>query len=340
MDKGKTKQTIAKFIRLIIAVGAALGFWALLGEHLWYKYIVSPVVVFPEELQFTKRHEFSQQQFRVINRSPDPQFNVELQVFVEGLDDKFEMVELKHIRESKRPDSANQSKSPSREELKEELARVVPTRVIVPKNCFFGTKNTEKGQTRFLYARIPELKPKGTEPFAVAFYSIRQGISKRLIVTPAIWGVGADFITMSEPDLHTSRAIIEHIDVFDIIPTHLPMRKPALFSYQDNPVEVLLDAKKRTWYRADQVCWILKIQNVSEALEGLELNEKRTFMYDPGPNVSSPFEITVFIGKKLGHFAKMTKKPLAEAFLVWVSKVVTLEKVLEKAPEGAFFSIK
>lgn len=340
--------------RIIYVLGSILiviGFWNILFEDFWYKFvhykIFSPIIAFPEQFEFEETSQLVQKQFRIINRSEDIRYNIELHVYFEGLNEQLEMLELIDLDNKRPTQDGKQNIEPSLEELRESIIRALGTNILVIKRGYFQLVNLEKDKRKFLYALIPQLKAKKEVSFAVALWTIRDDKPKtprKVKISPEIWSFEkTPFITISEKGKINSsiksEIKIHHKDKINLFTVQTPKRT-AIFRYQGKILEGVLDAKQQIWLNTDHVCSILGLQNIPKVLEGLA-EEHKIFIHLVSGTTADQHITFSFVSKnKLGHFAKMSPKSLSNSFLMWADKTIIRKNFFVKPYRGKVLKIK
>ncbi len=99
------RKRLAKMFKSFCWLLVVFGVWQLLGKDLYQEHVqdwvVPPIRVYPGEVRFNRKDDFREQRFHVENTSKESHFNIELQVWIENLDERYEVVELRLPREVK-----------------------------------------------------------------------------------------------------------------------------------------------------------------------------------------------------------------------------------------------
>ncbi|MFV0422266.1 BRO family protein [Oleidesulfovibrio sp.] len=91
------------------------------------------------------------------------------------------------------------------------------------------------------------------------------------------------------------------------------------FAFGDNMVRVHTDADGELWFVAKDVCQVLELANVSEALKGLDSDEKITLSNPDGnPRAGIPHCHNLISESGLYALVFRSRKPEAKAFSKWV----------------------
>jgi anti-repressor protein len=92
------------------------------------------------------------------------------------------------------------------------------------------------------------------------------------------------------------------------------------FNFNDSPIRTLINEQGKIYFVASDVCKVLAINNVSDALSRLDEDEKNTIVLNEG-NKGNPNK-TIINESGLYSLVLSSRKPEAKAFKKWVTSEV------------------
>lgn len=104
-----------------------------------------------------------------------------------------------------------------------------------------------------------------------------------------------------------------------IVPYSGDSRQPTTFNFGDQPIKVIPDHSNAPWFIASEVCKVLNISNVSQAVARLDDDEK-SYMSDIYPSLGSNQLMINESG--LYSLVLRSDRPEAKAFKKWVTSEV------------------
>ncbi|MFH1930928.1 MAG: BRO family protein [Pseudomonadota bacterium] len=283
-----------------IALITFFGIWQIVGKELYERYFPDgifrepPIIVTPKELSLSRAFGEHKKPFSVQNTSGDPYYNIQIAVITEELEIGSEDLDF------------TWSWKPNKKYQLDLDGVELNYEVNIITNLLYKPGEENKRATAIILA---ELTPKETKSFIAIFKSKlgTDGQKKPWVTCPI---KVLEYSKEAEIPIMALRKpkVALHIE---INPDEL-----MIFDFCGQRVTVFL--KSSFWFFADEVCGILNIDNISQAIQSLPPIEKSTASIVSSDGKKFDGKKAIINEPGLNKLIKKSQLPKAKDFQKWI----------------------